>query len=114
MQGKGRWLAQVTREGQSQQWAADDSATVAPGELWGQSASSPVVTLKGTSGKTFSGQTLSAEDLLPALPTGRCASISVNNWTAAGRFWFAFLVVSHATARWLEAGIYPPQRDNAC
>lgn len=29
MQGKGRWLAQVTREGQSQQWAADDSATVA-------------------------------------------------------------------------------------
>ncbi|XBY09632.1 hypothetical protein ABR759_09630 [Escherichia coli] len=61
------------------------------------------------------GQILSAEDLLPALPTG---AVRINlceqlDGPLEG-FWFAFLVVSHATARWLEAGIYPPQRDNAC
>ncbi|HCB5605740.1 DEAD/DEAH box helicase [Klebsiella aerogenes] len=70
VQGNGHLLAQVTREGQTQQWAAANSASVSPGELWGQSSASPVVTIKGASRKTFSGQTLSAEDLLPALPAG--------------------------------------------
>ncbi|HBE6204429.1 TPA: DEAD/DEAH box helicase [Escherichia coli] len=105
MQGKGRWLAQVTREGQSQQWAADDSATVAPGELWGQSASSPVVTLKGTSGKTFSGQTLSAEDLLPALPTGAvrinlCEQLDGPLEGFGSRFWS---LVTQQHAGWKQA-----------
>ena len=105
MQGKGRWLAQVTREGQSQQWAADDSATVAPGELWGQSASSPVVTLKGTSRKIFSGQILSAEDLLPALPAGTvrinlCEQLDGPLEGFGSRFWS---LVTQQHAGWKQA-----------
>ncbi|MES1653173.1 hypothetical protein, partial [Escherichia coli] len=76
-----------------------------PGELWGQSASSPVVTLKGTSGKTFLGQILSAEDLLPALPTGAvrinlCEQLDGPLEGFGSRFWS---LVTQQHAGWKQA-----------
>ena len=69
VQGQGSWLAQVTGE-RNQMWASGKSVHMEPGEIWGQSDQAPVVTSRGSSPRSFTGPELSAETLLPALPSG--------------------------------------------
>ncbi|MGJ3448302.1 VasL domain-containing protein [Enterobacter sp. PTB] len=69
-QGKGHWLAQIIGDDHCLQWAAGNDAITIPGESWGQSATTPVVSCQVHVAKVLSGNALSPEELLPELPAG--------------------------------------------
>jgi len=69
-QNKGRWLAQIIGDDHCLQWAAGNDAITIPGESWGQSATTPVVSCQVSAAKDYPGNALSPEELLPKLPAG--------------------------------------------
>jgi DEAD/DEAH box helicase domain-containing protein len=69
-QSKGRWLAQIVGDDHCLQWAAGIDAITIPGESWGQSATTPVVSCPVHVAKVLPGDALSPEELLPELPAG--------------------------------------------
>ncbi|MGU5712524.1 DEAD/DEAH box helicase [Aeromonas caviae] len=66
---QGYWLAQLTGQ-QTMQWASSEIGGCVPGEQWGISQQTPVVTTSEAAPACHQGNKLAAADLLPVLPAG--------------------------------------------